>query len=491
MRLALGAIRMMSGLALLLGTLAGCSMPLSRDPMAGEWLQQDPSSWQMEGSPTWHSDATVRVVAATQPATTQSSAALPADAGPQDYVRLALARNPSIRAAQRRVERLWDEVPQAESLDDPVFQVAPIGEMAQTAAGEVSLMTSLSQKLPFPGKRDTRGRIAAQSAAMARQDLASTRLSVMGDTRKAYWSYFYAQQAIEVTQDSRDLLEQFQATARAKYQAGTATQQDVLRASVELSNLDNQLITLKQRRTTAVAMLNSLMDRPIDAALPAPRKVKLGDVTLSLDSLLAQAARTNPDLRKIHDRIEMYRQKLRLARLNRWPDLTLGLTYNAVEDQGLAPMANGKDQWWLGFGINLPIWQDKLNAAENGALQGVLEGVGDLTAKQNELAFRIQDAAVRVDTQHRQALLFRDVIVPQAQQTVEVSQSAYQAGRLDFLTLVDNWRKLLDYELMYQQNLSQYEQSVADLEQVVGADVAGAKTAGPAQESGKDLRHGK
>ena len=60
--------------------------------------------------------------------------ALDASAGAEDYVRLALARNPAIRAAERRVDRLRERVAQAESLPDPRLHVAPIGEMAETAA---------------------------------------------------------------------------------------------------------------------------------------------------------------------------------------------------------------------------------------------------------------------------------------------------------------------------------------------------------------------
>jgi len=113
---------------------------------------------------------------------------LTSNMGPDDYVRMALGRNPSIRSSRQTVERLGQRIDQVTSLDDPMFNLAPFGEMAQTAAGEVGLMTGISQKLPYPGKLDTRGRIAAQQVAMASQDLETTRLQVVSDTRQAYWS---------------------------------------------------------------------------------------------------------------------------------------------------------------------------------------------------------------------------------------------------------------------------------------------------------------
>jgi outer membrane protein TolC len=101
----------------------------------------------------------------------------------------------------------------------------------------------------------------------------------------------------------------------------------------------------------------------------------------------------------------------------------------------------------------------------------MLEGVADLTAQRNRVAFAVQDAWLKVEAQQKLVELFRDVIIPQAKQTVDASASGYRAGSVDFLTLVDNWRKLLNFDLMYHRALADMEQAVADLERAVGQDV--------------------
>ncbi len=420
-----------------------------------------------------HRQATLRRrLAGADDRTSEDEAGLTAHDGIDGYVRLALERNPSIRAAERRVERFGARVPQVTSLDDPMFQVAPFGDMAETAAGQVGLMTGVSQKLPFPGKLDTRGRIAERDVAMALTDLRQTRLRVVADTRRAYWSYYFTTRALQATRQSRSLLGKLKQIAETQYKAGTRSQADVLRASVELSNLDNDRVVLGQRQATARSMLNQLMDRPVDAAWPEPRVVAMERLAAGLDDLLAAAARHNPALAKVHERIEQFRQRQKLARLNRWPDLTVSANYNAVDDGGLSGVANGDDQWWFGFGVNLPIWTEKYEAAEREALQGMLEGVADLTAEQNRIAFQVQDAYLKVQAQQKLVELFKDVIIPQARQTVEASSSGYRAGSVDFLTLMDNWRKLLNFELMEHRALAEMEQAIADLERAVGTPVA-------------------
>jgi len=303
-------------------------------------------------------------------------------------------------------------------------------------------------------------------------DLQQVRLAVVADTRRAFWSYYFTTRAIATTRDSRDLLSQFKQVAQSEYIAGTRSQNDVLRASVELSNLDNELIVLDQRQATARSMLNRLMDRPVNADLPEPTAIEPQHITAQLDTLLQEAAANNPAIQKTYEKIEQYRQQRKLAKLQRWPDLTVSATYNAVDNSGLALSANGEDQWWIGFGINLPIWFEKYAAAEREAQRGLLESVADLSAERNRVAFEVQEAYLRVEAQQKLVELFRGVIIPQAQQTVDASASGYRAGGVDFLTLVDNWRKQLNFELMYHRALADAQQAYADLQRAVGTEMA-------------------
>ena len=208
--------------------IVGCASPFEAGPYA-DWIERDPPSWRAAETSAIHRRHTL----ATQTPDAKTPM-ISQDAGPDEYVRLALQHNPAIKAAEARVARLQARIPQVTSLDDPMFRVEPIGEMAETAAGRVDVLTSVSQKLPFPGKLETRGRIAAQDVAMAVQELENVRLTVVADTRRAFWSYYFSARGIEVIEADQKLLAQFKQIAESKYKAGTATQQDVLRASVEL-----------------------------------------------------------------------------------------------------------------------------------------------------------------------------------------------------------------------------------------------------------------
>jgi outer membrane protein TolC len=455
-------VRRLAAIGLLLGGLlmSACQSPLApAPPRGGMGEHQRPATVE------------TRIDQSQQPgATAQTSTdALASGDGPQPYVSVAMQNNPAIRAAKRQVQRFAARVPQATSLADPTLQVAPFGEMAETAAGQNAVMASVSQKLPLPEKLAKRGAIAEQDIAMARQQLRQTRLRIAGEVRRAYWDYYLAVRSLEVTEANQRLLRQLQRTAKAKYQAGTASQADVLRASTALSDLKNRRSTLRQRKRSSAAMLNRLMDRPLRQSLPEPGKASFDRPSFDLDQLLHQARANNPQIIERRRRIDQFRAKRRLANLNRWPDLTVSANYTVVEDEGLSPVATGEDAWWLGFGLNIPIWQAKLDAAEREALQGRLEAAADLETIHNTIAYRVQDALGRFRTQQAQVTLFEETLLPQAEQAVDASISSYRAGAGDFVSVIDNWEKLLQFELAYHKAIAQLQQDLADLQQQVGA----------------------
>lgn len=450
----------------LCGMAVGCRSPLSERPY-DDWVKQDPASWSVGESATLHHADTLRATPGTgrSPRGADPSRETPVDV--QGWVALALRTNPGLRGASLRVERLRSRARQVDSLDDPMLQVSPIGEMAQTAAGPVEWFASVSQKLPLPGKLDARQQMVLHDAAAAEQELAGLRLQVAADVRRAFWGYLYTHRAVAVVERDRALLVQFRDIAQVKYRAGTVEQQDVLRAEVELAGLDNELLTLGQRQASAAGMLNRLTDRPTDAAIPAPDTVPLETLDLDLEALLAAAA-DHPRLSAIREEVARYRQQRRLARLDRYPDLTLSGGYSEVGDEGLSAVANGDDQWFVGFGISLPLWQGKRDAAEREALVGVMEATARLAEEQNQLAFRVHDALARVEAQRGSVDLFESRMLPEARQAVEAAEGSYRAGRTDFLTLIDNARRLTELELMHQRATTQLQQDLADLRLAAG-----------------------
>jgi len=405
---------------------------------------------------------------------------LPAD--PDALVALAMQRNPALRAAEARVARLAQRPEQAEALDDPTLSVVPLGEQAQTAAGRVGLVAGLSQKLPFPGKLDARAAAAGRETAAAHARLAALRITVATSVRKSWWALQYARGAGVVLNDERRLREQLRDAAAARYRAGTAEQADLLRAGVEVDALRQQLLDLDAQRTTAAARLNRLLDRPSDAPLPvAQARVGGGD----LDSNDAPPPlEAHPRLRELHATAAAWAERRRLARLNRYPDFTASLNYARVDDRGDSPVADGDDQWSVGFGLTLPLNQNKRTAAIREAIAGGHETAAALADERNRLAFEVTDAGARVDAGRQALALYRERMLPEARQAVEAATSSYRAGRGDFTALIETARRMTSLRLMELRTQTQLHQDRADLAAARGSSPPSSPAAKPAGDAG-------
>jgi len=394
---------------------------------------------------------------------------VPADSDVEDYVDLALERNPGIHRAIRRLQSLGYRVPQVTSLEDPLVRLIPgLGSMAETASGQGDGGFGLSQGIPFPGKLDTRGRVAEQDVRMVFDDLDEVRIGTIMDVLQTHARYYLAEVSIQINRESEALLSRIRDVAAARYRSGLATQQDVLRAEVELYSLTNELITLRQESASAVARLNALMNRSVDAPLPVPQPFDLNAVDWKLSDALDSAVETNPRLAKLQEQIKRDLELIALADLDYYPDLTVGFSYSFVSSSGVSPVASGKDSFNFPFLFNLPIWRDRLRAQVLERNAQALSSVDAYEELRNQIFFQLQDTLVKIDTEYRQAILLRDLIVPRAWQAVDASAAAYRGGDLEFTALIDNWRQWLDQSLAYKQSLSALEQRFADLQYLIG-----------------------
>lgn len=446
-------------LSCLLGAmqLAGCQSPLD-DSLYQKWSRDQGHS--VTDTVTQTREETLAI----------SSHALAEPASLDDLIVAALAHNPSITSARYGIEQAQQTIPQVTSLDDPMLTVSPVGDMAQTADGEVTVMGSISQKFPISGKLGTKGKMATEQVNIAKQQLRQTKLTVIRDVKQAYWNLQLSNQTLAVLNAQKQLMQQFSEAANAAYRAGRSDQQDLLRVNVEISTLDNRILAMQQSQRSAIARLNSLLNRPAAAPLALSDSTPVAITNQSLDDWQKQTLLNSPQLQQTHHAIAMARNQLKLAHQQRIPDLTVMINYASVSNGGTAMSANGHDQLYAGLGINLPIWQDKLEASEKQAIARIRQLLSELVAQHNQLQYAVSDMYERVQSQQKQDTLYRDTILPQAQQVLDSALSQYRSGRGGFLNLIDNWRKLLELELMSHRNQTQLQQDYAQLQFLASVD---------------------
>jgi len=392
-------------------------------------------------------------------------------AGPhsvEQYIQVALAQNPSIQAARKKMESLAHQVPVAASLPDPLLNVTAQPEQVQTAAGKQELIVSANQKYLLFGKLDSRASLAESRTNVARAQLAAVELATIAKVKREYYELYFIQQAIYVTEADQKLLVEIREVANTRYKSGRTSQQDVLRADLEVSNVENDLIRLRQQLISGQARLARQLHIAPQTQVAALDKLAQEQAPQDLEYLLQQAASARPELHAQLAAVQRDRSAVNLARLDYKPDVTLGVSWIDVANTGVSPVTNGRDSILMSAGVNLPIYRKRLDSSVRSAEAKVVSTVREYDSLRDSTLEEVADLFAQAQSQEDMLLLFREDILPKARQTLEVSNQAYNVGEVDFLQLVDNWRQLLRYEVNYLRLEASLRQTIAELERVVG-----------------------
>jgi outer membrane protein TolC len=380
----------------------------------------------------------------------------------------ALSKNLDLDTLRAQVQVTRERPAQERSLAPPMLE----GTIWQWPVNTINpwntnmYMFMVGQELPGRGKRELRAAVAEKDIALAQTDVAIRTRQVVNEVKQAYAMLFIARKATEVHLASVELLRQIADVSQVKYATGRISQQDVLKPVVELSKLHGDLLMFEEQAGIAAARLNVLLARAPEAPigpLSEPTEQKLLPAPTELQRL---ALERQPELQRAHLEIERADAELASAKREFKPDFTV--------QGGYLLMPNQTDAWLARVGVTWPRapWsRDKITARISEQTAAAETAKARERAMQNMVRLTVQEAYLRATSAQDRAALLRTTILPQAQQTLDVSRIGYQTDRVDFQAVIDNQRMLLDAQLGYVRALSEFEQATADLERAIGADL--------------------
>jgi len=389
----------------------------------------------------------------------------------------ALMMNPELQSAKLRWSASTERISQEKALDDPILGFTYYGEPVQTRVGEKQAGVMASQKIPFFGKLRLKGEVARNEAKVSGERYRVLERVIVARAKSAFYELYWVHKSIQIDEENRGLLQRFVKIAEVKYVTAKATQQDVLKAQVELSKVMNELITLEQLKETAMARINTLLNRHPDVPLGTPEEVDIVELTVSLEDLYEKAKEISPDLSILKYRIERDKAAYKLAKKQYYPDFTFGFNYTFITDMPTSAMSSpsgeGRDSYTGTLSINVPIFQKrKYDAGVREANARLKSSKRAYKNRENMTLFGVKDFHFRVQTAERLVNLYRDSIIPQAEQSLKAAEVGYQAGQVDFLNLIDSQRVLLDFNLAFYRAVADFGINIAELERVVGVELS-------------------
>src|SRR5215470_7779372 len=189
---------------------------------------------------------------------------------------LAIARHlsPDLAARALDTEAAQARVEIAGSLADPTLRITSDEIDRTSGPRQNKMLFTVEQEFPLWGKRDLRRDQASADVARTQADARTTEAELIEKVKVAFAQYYQADQAIRTTEDLHRVVHDMARVARDRYAQGRGSQQEVYKAAVEVSRLATTVIRLEANRRAAMARLNALLARPIDAPLARPDKLR-------------------------------------------------------------------------------------------------------------------------------------------------------------------------------------------------------------------------
>ena len=381
---------------------------------------------------------------------------------------LAIARHlsPDLAARALDTEAAQARVEIAGSLADPTLRITSDEIDRTSGPRQNKMLFTVEQEFPLWGKRDLRRDQASADVARTQADARTTEAELIEKVKVAFAQYYQADKTIHTTEDLHRVVHDMARVARDRYAQGRGSQQEVYKTEVEITRLSTQIVRLEANRHAAMARLNALLARPIDAPLARPVKLRAlpSEAALTPAALMQRALAGNPSLAGGDAQIAAAAAGKQLADKSWYPDVMLKA--GAIDRTG-----NGPNGYLAEIGLRVPLqWglheaQQREAAAQVGAAQARRQGL-ELQIQSELGAFAADLAGSR-----KTGDLIRTQLLPQSQALLRSGTAGYGLGRAELVDVLRAEHDLADLRIELLNAEFDQQRQLAAIERLVGGEL--------------------
>ena len=367
-------------------------------------------------------------------------------------------RHPALQAAWARTNAAAAGVRAVRTWDDPMVQLGGMAAREPMRADEGDIMYGVEQKLPLFSKPKF-ARSVARAELWTEMANADYQFQVLRrELAKAAFRTALADEVVVIGQQDLAWLETMTRTMEGKYRAGEATLVETLLLQNERSKRATQLETDRDRLTHERVSLNRMLNRDLLSPWPTLELPSLAGPVVYGSRLSEFALKYEPWIEMLRRQIKQAEATVALTRRQRLPDVNAGLEARNYSGDG------SFRQGVLLFSMPIP-WVNSGKYREDvNRDEAKLRAVeSDLLDYELSVREEVHQLTVKIDAARREAVLYRDQIIPRSQTALDSARSGWEANRGTFRDVLDARRMLLDGRLMRARAVAEQYQMLSEL----------------------------
>lgn len=351
----------------------------------------------------------------------------------QQAEQMALRDEPGLISQNWRARSVMERAVADGELMDPKIQFGLLNVPTDTFNLDQEAMTQLKvsylQQFPPGDTLDIKKQKTLKQSELIQTKMADRQLTIIKQVRLTFLEIYYWEQAKKTIVKNKKLFTQLVDIVQSLFSVGRNDQQDLIRAQVELSRLDDRLAKIEQQINNQRSMLSRWIGdehgfNTLQAKLPELSKVQLeGDF-----ESLSQHFLLHPKIQQIDKQLEIKRKEIELVDESFKPGWGFNVGYSYR--QGMPDGTDRADFLTAAFTIDLPLFssnrQHKKRLSTEYEYQAVKNQRVDLL---RQLVSELQQEMANEVLLIKRQQLYNTLLLPQAKQQSQASLLAYQSGR--------------------------------------------------------------
>ena len=366
--------------------------------------------------------------------------------------------HPALLAANARTNAASAGVAGVRTWQDPKIILGGMAADEMMRAEDGDIMYGAEQMLPLWGKPGLAKKVARAELAVETANADYQFQTLKSELAKTAFRTALAEQIVVIGKQDLAWLQTMVEAANAKYEAGQATLVEALQVKNEQAKRATQLQTDQENLGHARVSLNRLLNRNLQAPWPQLELPPVAGPVFYNQQLVHYASKFEPKLRMMREQINQAQATVDSTRRSRMPDVSAG---------AISRNYSGNGEWRqaeIMLSFNLPVFNTAKYRADVRRDEARLRTT-ELDAADYELSLReeVHALTVKIDAARREALVYREEIIPRSESALSSARAGWESGRGSFRDVLDARRMLLEGRLMYARAVSEQYQMMSEL----------------------------
>ena len=368
---------------------------------------------------------------------------------------LAMGANPEISVALREQEATEGARIQAGVRHNPYIS----SEIQDTRSDTQQITLQFNQEIELGNKRESRLALADILHTKATAELDALKATIHANTVNAFYEVLVAQERLALSKSSFEVANAAVNAATKRVNAGKSSPVEETKSNIAASSAKIELNQSNSQLNSARKRLSALWGNPFPVFEQAYGDVENIPLVPSFENLLALLENA-PAISIAKLEVSARDGSTKLARSQSTPNITISA--GIVNNQEL-----GLNQALIGLSAPIPLFdRNQGNVQEAVSLQ--YKAQDELIALKTQLATKLAGEHERLSVARLSAISLREEILPGAQNAFEAANKGFNAGKFNFLDVLDAQRTLFQAKSQYIQVLLDAHQAIAEIESILG-----------------------